>query len=63
MIAPCYTIDEAQAHRCIKACERRTTITETFGAATVTGQVQSVVENRDAHPKNWSVTFIEATRR
>jgi hypothetical protein len=63
MMAPSYTTDEAQAHRCIKACERRTTITETFGTVTVTGQVQSVVENRDAHPKNWNVTFIEATWR
>jgi hypothetical protein len=62
MIAQRYTTDGAQAHRRIKACERRTTITETFGAVTVTGQVQSVVEHRNAHPKNWSVTLIEATR-
>jgi hypothetical protein len=63
MMSPRYTTDGAQAHRCIKASERRTTITETFGTVTVTGEVQSVVENRDAHPKNWSITFIETKQR
>jgi hypothetical protein len=63
MITPQYTIDKSQAERCIKASFNRTTISETFGTTTVTGQVQSVVDNRDARPRNWSITFIEATAR
>jgi hypothetical protein len=62
MIAPCYTTDKNQADRCLKACRDRTTITEVFGPITVTGQVQSVVDNRDAKPRNWSVTFIQGAR-
>ena len=63
MISPCCTIDKSQAERCIKANIHRMTITETFGSVTVTGKVQSVVDNRDAIPRNWSITFIEATTR
>jgi hypothetical protein len=63
MISPFYTIDKSQAERCIKASVDRTTISETFGTVTVTGKVQSVVDNRDATPRNWSITFIEATTR
>lgn len=60
MIAPCYTTDKDQAERCLRACVAQTTITEVFGNVSVTGQVQSVVDNRDATPRNWSVTFIDA---
>ena len=63
MMAPCYTTDKNQAERCIRASVDRTTITEVFGAVTVTGQVQSVVDHRDATPRNWSITFIEAITR
>jgi hypothetical protein len=59
MIAPCRTTDKAQADRCYQALLDKTTITETFGNVTVTGQVQSVVDNRDGTPRNWSITFIE----
>lgn len=62
MMAPCYTTDKSQADRCIKAWVDRITISEVFGAITVTGQVQSVVDNRDATPRNWSITFIEAAQ-
>jgi hypothetical protein len=59
MIAPCYTKDRDQADRCVRACQAGTTITETFpSGATVTGRVQTVVENLDAVPKTWSVTFF-----
>jgi hypothetical protein len=57
MIAPCRTADKAQADRCYQAMLDNTTITETFSGVTVTGQVQSVVDNRDAAPRNWSITF------
>jgi hypothetical protein len=67
MMAPFRITDKSQAERCIKACAARTTITETFttdkGSVMVTGQVQSVVDNRDATPRNWSITFVEATAR
>jgi hypothetical protein len=55
---PCYTTDKGQADRCIKACADRSIITEVFGAVTVIGQVQSVVEYPDATPRNWNITFI-----
>lgn len=63
MVSPCYTIDKNQAERCMKAIAPQTTITETFGAVTVTGKVQSVVDNRDATPRNWSITFTDAKTR
>lgn len=60
MLSPCYTIDRSQAERCIKACVDRTIISEAFGHLTVTGKVQSVVDNRDATPRSWSITFVDA---
>jgi hypothetical protein len=63
MLKPFRTIDKDQADRCTKACATRTTITETFGSVVVTGEVQSVVDNRDSSPRNWSVTFINASAR
>jgi len=59
MIAPCYTKDKDQADRCLRACQAGTTITETFvGGIKVTGRVQSVVDNVDASPRNWHITFF-----
>jgi len=57
MIAPCRTVDKAQAERCYRAMLDKATITETFGNVTVTGLVQSVVDYPDATPRNWSITF------
>jgi hypothetical protein len=59
MISPRYTEDKSQAERCARAIVGRTTISETFGAITVTGKVHSVVDHFDAEPRHWSVTFIE----
>jgi hypothetical protein len=59
MMAPFRTTDKSQAERCLKACVAQSTITEVFDAVSVTGKVQSVVDNRDATPRNWSITFIE----
>jgi hypothetical protein len=64
---PMRTTDRQQADRCTRVIASRETITETFNAdgaqIVVTGEVQSVVDNRDAHPRNWSITFINATVR
>lgn len=57
MFAPFYTVDPAQADRCKLACVNRSKIVETFGAVRITGIVQSVVENLDAAPNSWSITF------
>jgi hypothetical protein len=57
MPAPYFTMDDAQADRCVRAMQRDDTITETFPSrATVTGRVQTGVLNL-ADPKTWSVTF------
>jgi hypothetical protein len=61
MKPPFRTTEKDQAERCIKACEAKTAITEVFDAGTVTGQVQSVVDNKDAAPRSWSITFVQAT--
>lgn len=64
---PMRTTDRQQADRCIHAIASRKRITETFnadgGLVVVTGEVQSVVDNVDAHLRNWSIIFINATVR
>ena len=55
------TMDPRQAERCKKARADGTIITEKFGSAMVTGKVKSVVDHEDANPRQWSITFFDAT--
>jgi hypothetical protein len=55
------TMDPSQAERCKKALAAGTAITEKFGSAFVTGKVQSVIDHKDANPRQWNITFIDAT--
>jgi hypothetical protein len=56
------TTDMRLVDHCIKAMSKNTNITETFrtqtGATTITGKVQSVIEDRQTSSRCWTITII-----